>query len=520
MCQNPQYFSKTKHGVYQFRYSFPQSIYKKFGIRREMKISLRTKTRRIAIARHYTVLKQVHSIIEELIAIDMSDTPISRKTIDDIIEHRKAKIVLEDLTDANESIRLELIAAKAEIERSKESLRTKDRTIEAILARQVETPSNVRSSLTIKEAIAQYFELQVEKQTWSDKIKSQRKGYFGMFADIIGQDEDISILSNKTITGYQRVLRKLPKNVNKLYDRPTDYSSRPAHYRHIAKVNDHPLLAARGLESHFNTVKPFLTWCVQCGYIKENLLHLLSIGKSEIRKTEIKVLPFSNEHLNSMFISYIYSDARITREKPNPFQFWLPLIGLWTGARLNELATLLLSDIKEIDGILCFDINDNGEGKTLKSVASRRSIPIASVIQKAGFKVYLEQRTRASHGNNDFPLFDLPDHVQGVSRAVSKWFNENFKKKCGLTTPKNTKVVFHSFRHTFINKMQSTKLGDTLIPNRVIQEIVGHETGEVTNDVYGENHEYAVLKEAIDSLDFGIDFEGVTYSRFQRRKKI
>jgi len=246
---------------------------------------------------------------------------------------------------------------------------------------------------------------------------------------------------------------------------------------------------------------------------------MLNIGKGELRKTKINVLPFSQEHLETMFSSYIYSDNRISREKPNAFHYWLPLIGLWTGARLNEIATLLISDIIEIEGILCFDINEEGDKKSVKNETSKRIIPIASAILDAGFESYIDQRKRAkTKKGKPIPLFDLPEHRDGVSRAVSKWFNENFKVKCNLSTPKNSKVVFHSFRHTFINTMQSTRMGNDLVPNRIIQEIVGHETGVVTNDVYGENHDYQILKDVIDSLDFNFDFGELTFARFQRRR--
>ncbi|MCV5426597.1 integrase, partial [Escherichia coli] len=39
----------------------------------------------------------------------------------------------------------------------------------------------------------------------------------------------------------------------------------------------------------------------------------------------------------------------------------LCLIGLYTGMRINEIASLTIDDVKEIEGVLCFEIT---QGKT------------------------------------------------------------------------------------------------------------------------------------------------------------
>jgi len=495
-------------------------MYKTHEIQREIKISLRTKQRGIAIRRHYIVLTQVNAMIRILEQFIMTDTTPSKKTLQEVLDNYKKKIIVDELRDTNNEQYFELISLKAQLKERDSIIKSKDLTINSLSAGSALPVTPLEKSITLAQAIHEYFTIQVEQQRWNENNKRQKKGYFGIFADIIGQRQDISVLDKDTITQYQRTLRQLPKNVNKFHSKPDDVLKRPAYYRDIAEHNDMPKLAARGLESHFNTVKPFLSWCVDHEYLQKDYRHVLSIGKGEIRKTKKEVLPFSQDHLLRMFTSYIYSDQLIPREKPNAFQFWVPLIGLWTGAREGEIASLLLSDIKTIDGIICFDINDESEGKSVKNEASKRKVPIAKAILDAGFESYVEQRVREKGTKTtNAPLFVLPDHRDGVARAVSKWFNENFKIKCDLKTTGNTKVVFHSFRHTLINKMRSTKMGNTPIRNSIIQEIVGHETGVVTDDTYGHDHDFSLLKEAIDSLDFGVDMSELSYERFLARRK-
>ncbi|WP_206483648.1 site-specific integrase [Thalassotalea sp. G2M2-11] len=449
----------------------------------------------------------------------MKDPKLDSKGLQGVVDSYKKKIVIDDLRDTNENLQIESMQLMRAIERQKKALKHKDETIHALSTRD---PSPSRSidtikTITIAQAIVKYVKFQIERNTWSDKIIRQRKGYLSVFADIVGQKNDISMLNQDTITEYQRILRQLPANVNKYYELPQAVELRPEHYKKIAQTTNKNKLSARGLESHFNSVKPFLTWCVDIGYLTKDHRKLLNVGKREIQKTQKKVLPFSSEHLSRILTSYIYSEYRLPREKPNAFQFWMPLLGLFTGARESEIANLRISDIKIINDILSIDINDNHAGKSLKTEASRRCVPLAKIIIDAGFESFVEHRIKSCN-TNDSLLFELPNHRDGVARAVSKWFNENFKKKCNLTTEGNTKVCFHSFRHTFINKLGSTKVGNDLVPDRIVKEIVGHEMGDVTNDVYGHEHDYVLKKEIIDCIDYGIDLSTISYSRFLKRK--
>jgi integrase len=518
MCRNPLYFFKSKHGVYQFRYSFPLQLCNNSNIQREIKISLRSKDRDIAIRRHYFVYLQVQALAEELKRIIMSESNSKTVNLQGVIEQHKKKIILDDNRLFTESLIIENATLVIEKNSYELQIANKNKTIN-MLSSSVSKPTNSVTSVSLAHAIAEYVAFQADKKVWNDGGKRQSKSYLSVFADIIGQNVDISLLNKDNITIYQRTLRKLPKNVNKLFERPNDITLRPSHYKQIADSHNREKLSARGLESHFNRVKPFLSWCVDTGYLTQDHRKILAIGKREIQKTKVEVLPFSYEHLVKMFTSYIYSEYCIPREKPNAFHFWMPLLGLFTGARESEIATLRLSDIKIIDDVLCIDINDEHKGKTLKTAAARRDVPLAQSLIDAGFVSYLETRKRESK-SIESTLFELPDHRDGVTRAVSKWFNENFKNKCELATTGKTKVCFHSFRHTLINKLGSTKIGNDLVPDRIVKEIVGHEMGDVTNDVYGHNHDIALKKEAIDSVDFGIDLSKIHYSIFIKRNRI
>lgn len=73
-----------------------------------------------------------------------------------------------------------------------------------------------------------------------------------------------------------------------------------------------------------------------------------------------------------------------------PFHYWAPLLGLLTGARVNEIAQLLLDDILAEDDVYYLNLESDSEsGKKLKNANARRKIPIHSTLIDLGFIDYV-----------------------------------------------------------------------------------------------------------------------------------
>lgn len=82
------------------------------------------------------------------------------------------------------------------------------------------------------------------------------------------------------------------------------------------------------------------------------------------RKPSEKRDVFTKEDLQKLFRdSNEYGNDKHTK----PANFWLPLLGLYTGARMEELCQLLLEDVVKRDGFWCIDIReDNAKRKSVK----------------------------------------------------------------------------------------------------------------------------------------------------------
>lgn len=82
------------------------------------------------------------------------------------------------------------------------------------------------------------------------------------------------------------------------------------------------------------------------------------------------------------------------------------------------------------------------------------------------------------------------------SSGMSKWFGR-LLHSLELTDPK---LVFHSFRHTFIDGLRAGRVDKT-----VRAALVGHENGDVEG-LYGDGYPPTVLQEAVGAVRYsGLD---------------
>lgn len=68
----------------------------------------------------------------------------------------------------------------------------------------------------------------------------------------------------------------------------------------------------------------------------------------------------------------------------------MPLLGLFTGARLGELCQLRTVDVQMVGGLPALVLTDDGEDQSIKSEAGHRTVPIHSELLRLGFLEYVE----------------------------------------------------------------------------------------------------------------------------------
>lgn len=189
-------------------------------------------------------------------------------------------------------------------------------------------------------------------------------------------------------------------------------------------------------------------------------------------------------------------------------QFWIPIIALYTGMRLDEIAQLHLDDIKQDDeGIWVVDVNADEE-KKLKTPSSKRLIPIHPfILDELKLHKYVEH-LKHQGVSRLFP--ELNKRRDGYSQAVSKWFNTSYKIKCGIVED-GRKKDFHSFRTTF-----TTHLEHKGVHLGMLKQVLGHSKGDdVTLSFYTEKYSpQQLLEGVIQKIDYGIKLGHLKKSKY------
>lgn len=121
--------------------------------------------------------------------------------------------------------------------------------------------------------------------------------------------------------------------------------------------------------------------------------------------------------------------------------YWVPVLGVYTGARITELAQLLVADVFLKDGLwrIAFRVT-YPEWQSLKNKPSWREVPLHPELVRLGFLDYCQALRDAGH-ERLFPLVPVSDS-NNAGGALSKWFSE-VKTAAGW----GKEHTFHSFRH-------------------------------------------------------------------------
>lgn len=170
-----------------------------------------------------------------------------------------------------------------------------------------------------------------------------------------------------------------------------------------------------------------------------------------------KQRPFKPKELVRLFTGPEMKAFAQSRDLADAARYWLPHIGLFTGARVNEICQINpQADVfQNEEGHWFFAITPETESdddvvKRTKNPSSRRHVPIHSQLIELGFLGYL-QALRATPEKRLFPTFKP---VAGkASGEAADWFSD-FLRELGLRdeTPGAQLLGMHAFRHTLLNR--------------------------------------------------------------------
>ena len=231
-----------------------------------------------------------------------------------------------------------------------------------------------------------------------------------------------------------------------------------------------PRLSMKTLKRHFSTLSQYWLYARQRQYVPADSnpftgWQYQGVGRGKRNK---KRGPWSSEDLNRLLASDWFDGERAGRD-----EWWVTLIAMWGGLRVEEIARLRPShDIQEFAGVPAFVLQDHPEPEVWspKTEAGERVVPIHPVLLGLGIMDLVGQRRREG-ARRVFPSFRLRPSSDKLS---AKFVSDFSRHKTALGVGKRT--TFHSFRHNISTLLRNTPASD--IRETWIDAVLGHAGGE------------------------------------------
>ncbi len=264
------------------------------------------------------------------------------------------------------------------------------------------------------------------------------------FAEFIGETSHISGMTRATVRDWKHQLQFWPLKAG--HDKIFEGMA----FRKIIEANASAkkgTISKKTVNKYLFALGTFADWLLRNDYLDLDVMRGMYLTLDKQAKTRF---PYSADQLTKIFGSALFdrcegegrehiSGSVVLRD----WRYWIPWIGLYSGARLGEIAQLLTADVRQEHGIWIFHITREGSAlKSTKTAGSQRVVPIHSELVELGLIDYHREVVRSGE-TQLFPQIK-PDKGGLFSSEPSKFFSRYFRR-IGVKTDKT--VNFHSFRH-------------------------------------------------------------------------
>ncbi|MDP6960260.1 MAG: site-specific integrase [Dehalococcoidia bacterium] len=303
-----------------------------------------------------------------------------------------------------------------------------------------------------------------------------------LLLEVVG-DIPVDSLAHSDGRELVQTLKKLPKNRKSRYPNKT--------INELVEMENVELISDKTVGKLFSKIITLFNWSINQGYVKENFFQ----GKLDSTPQKQTL----EKHFTPSELELICAESlkKDSVDKNRPERYWVTLISLYSGSRLNEICQMNLSDIEEQDGIWVMNLIKDSEDKNIKTQSGNRVVPLHPKLIDLGLLNYVAE----IKNKNETKLFPnlKRSELSSYGTLISQWFGR-YLKNLGI---KKKGKNFHSFRHTVVNHLTSKQVYQPFI-----KELVGHSHGTMTMDVYGGRKPLEVLlNECVVKLDYGIEGE-------------
>ncbi|WP_439685716.1 site-specific integrase [Cupriavidus oxalaticus] len=372
-------------------------------------------------------------------------------------------------------------------------------------------PGHKYAGMRASELVDAFMKFKVDGGHWTNEDHRRKmETELGVFVELMG-NPTLGNLDRPAIDRYRNMLGTLPANLYQARRKVAGGMGLPlAELARQAAAKGLPSMGAQTIDAYVRRLSEMLGWAVKCDYLTKNPAQSVTPKRKATRAQDARDA-FSVADLELIFSADWFKTGRgeATRNGTYrtfcPHYYWLPLLGLYTGARINELSQLYLDDVRQTSNRVWYlDFNRNGADKldvdaaadkSLKSPNAEREVPLHGVVLAQGFVEYVQALRAAGH-KRLFPELRYSEH-RGYGKAATSWFNERYLGE-RLGMERNGRKVFHSFRHTFLTAVYALQLSE-----HTVNQLSGHARGKTTSSTtYRKDQPADEMRPYIDKLTF------------------
>lgn len=363
-----------------------------------------------------------------------------------------------------------------------------------------DVPKAVMSSL-----VEPFFIVRRERDNTLIQVIGQERATVRWFLEICG-DRAPAAYGRGDVTRFLNTLRTMPSKVGKS---PKDKDRPLEDIIAEAAAEALPTLKDKTVKRHLSALSQLFRFAVDEGHLSNTqrgeLVDDHRFGEAKNARDQREA--WTSEELAKLFKSPVWTGCHeVFRSQAGSAiirdaRFWLPILALFHGGRLEEFADLRRRDMQCNDGIWFMNMVETvaSEGereRRLKRQSATRPIPLHPELRRLGFLAYVE----TTAPEPDAPLFpDLapqgPDQKRGP--RMTRWFVE-YRRAIDLYRPG---VAMHAFRHAAITRLTDAITTDQQRRHRDF--IMGHASGGSEGDTrYDKGAGVKAMAETLALLAF------------------
>lgn len=510
MTSQAPYLQRRGFGL-TFRIAVPADLLNQVGLR-EITKSLPTANRSLATPMALSLALQAKLLFIKLRAMKKSKVQPGNEPI-------KFEYTLElELDDFGALKKLKVQADPSEQEavdsvirtafESSASARQSSHLLSTNMVAEIATPTKAASAAPLLSAVIKHF-LDDYKAKRKPAMLAKHKPVLSMLLEVIG-DKPIDELKQGDFNNFFKLLGQLPPRWKDQCRRHN------LSIRALAELTHDETIGPKSFDdTYIACVRPFLKVSIRNFQDRGFPTGLTTVGTEYVgdrEEGESKQRAFKDAELKRLFEGQEMQNFASNQALAH--FYWLPHLGLFTGARVNEICQLnpqtdILLDPDTNTWHFWITTTTESDSRIRKSVKTgdSRKVPIHKALIDLGFLNYFK-RVKATGAKLLFP--EWPPVNFRASGNAEDWFRQLLRDTALRDDTPHAKILgMHAFRHTLLTHgaMQQPPLSLFCISGHAQDEApiaaTGAGKGYLTLALLSPLNEKAAL---LNQLDYGLSF--------------